>query len=147
MCEISLEEFKSLTTKGKTEIRKDWRKCPLEKWNSTTARAYLTECTEAKFKQEYICNSIRQENALMSQFIKQYGRETLKRFIYECMKAYKGNKQYPYPTFGFMYSYMRQQVLTGILREQAEKKERKEALERQNLEKPSDKFETKVGLF
>ncbi|MGE0981489.1 hypothetical protein [Bacillus cereus] len=147
MCEISLEEFKSLTTKGKTEIRKDWRKCPLEKWNATTARAYLTECTEAKFKQEYICNSIRQENALMSQFIKQYGRENLKRFIYECMKIYKGNKQYPYPTFGFMYSYMRQQVLTGILREQAEKKERKEALERQNLEKPSDKFETKVGLF
>lgn len=147
MCEISLEEFKSLTTKGKTEIRKDWRKCPLEKWNSTTARSYMNELSLIKFKVPYTCNSMQVENGMISQFKKSYGVEVLKIFIHRCFTQYKATKEYPTLSFGFMITYLKERILPPILKEIAEKKEREEALKRQSLEKDSDKFETKVGLF
>jgi len=135
--------FKELNTKQKTAIRKDWRACPISRWNSTTARAYLTDCAKAKFKCEYVCNNIRQENALISQFIKQYGRVALKDFIYASMKSYKGNKQYPYPTFNFMYSYMRERELPQIIWKIQQAEERAKELEAQK----NVKFESMADMF
>lgn len=125
------EKYKGMNGAERTEVRKNWRACSVKYWNSTTARAYLTECTKAKFKVDYICNNIRQENALISQFIKSYGRHVLKDFIYACMKGYTSNKNYPYPSFHFMYTYLRERYLPGILYKLQQEEERRKELEAQ----------------
>ncbi|WDS60598.1 hypothetical protein BC7_00001 [Bacillus phage BC-7] len=80
--------FKGLTEKQRTQVRKNWKATPISKWNATTARAYLQCLTRHKFKMDYISDNIRQENALISQFIKAHGREVLKEFIRDCVKDY-----------------------------------------------------------
>lgn len=68
---------------------------------------------------------------MLSQFIKLYGRQALKEFIYACMKAYKGNKQYPFPTFHFMFTYMRERHLPVIIYKIQQEEERRKELEAQ----------------
>ena len=87
------------------------------------------------------------ENGMISQFKKTYGVEVLKLFIHRCFTQYKATREYPTLSFGFMVTYLKERTLPPILKEIAVKKEREEALVRQALEKDSDKFETKVGLF
>lgn len=123
--------YETLNGKKRTEVRKHWRACPLEKWNSTTARDYLQCLTQHRFKMDYISDNIRQENAIISQFIKQYGREVLKEFIRDCVKDYKPTKKYPIVTFGFMYTFQRKHILPAIIKKRQAQEERLKELESQ----------------
>lgn len=123
--------FKDLKTKQKTEVRKNWKACPLSNWNSTTFRDYMNAYCKAKFKIEYACGNVRQENAMISSFVKKHGREVTKEFIYACMKTYKGNRQYPIPSFHFMITYMKDGHLPAILYKRAQEEERRKELEAQ----------------
>ncbi|ARO62428.1 Uncharacterized protein B5E38_5008 [Bacillus cereus] len=146
MDKITVAEFKSLTDKQKREVRKDWRVCPLERWNATTARSYMNELAEIKFKQPYTCNSIQGENNMISRFKKEYGNEALKLFIHRCFTVYTPTKQYPTLSFWFMCMHMKQRVLPQILAELNERREREEALQRQQLQTHED-IQEKVNLF
>lgn len=123
--------FKDLKTKQKSEVRKHWRACPVSKWNATTVRSYMNACTERKWKIPYECGNIRQENAMISAFMKKHGREVTKEFIYSCMKDYKSNKEYPIPSFRFMITYMKDGHLPAILYKRAQEEERRRELEAQ----------------
>lgn len=123
--------YKDLTIVGKGAARKRWKSCPVSKWNSTTFRDYMNACTKAKFKIEYSCGNVRQENAMISAFVKKHGREVTKEFIYSCMKTYKGNKQYPIPSFHFMITYMKDGHLPAILYKRHQEEERRKELEAQ----------------
>lgn len=123
--------YKDLNGKQRTEVRKNWRACPLSKWNATTVRSYLQCLTQVRFKMDYISDNIRQENAIISQFINQYGRKVLKEFIRDCVKNYKPTKQYPIVTFGFMYSFQRKHILPRILKRHQEEADRLRELEDQ----------------
>lgn len=123
--------YETLSGKKRTEVRKYWRACPLSKWNATTARSYLQCLTQHKFKMDYISDNIRQENALISQFIKAHGREVLKEFIRDCVKDYTPTKKYPFVTFGFMYTYQRKHILPAILFRKTQEEERRKELEAQ----------------
>lgn len=123
--------YNDLNGKQRIEVRKNWRACPVSKWNATTVRAYLQCLTQHRFKMDYISDNIRQENAIISQFIKQYGREVLKEFIRDCVKDYKPTKQYPIVTFGFMYTYQRKHILPAIIKKRQAQEERLKELEAQ----------------
>jgi len=125
------EAYHSLNGKERTEVRKHWKATPISKWNSTTFRDYMNACTLAKFKIPYECGNVRQENAMISAFIKKHGREVTKEFIYSCMKTYKGNKQYPIPSFHFMLTYMKDGNLPAILYKRQQEEERRKELEAQ----------------
>ena len=129
--QMSEEKFNELSKTGKVKVRKDWTLCPLSKWNATTARSYLQCLTQHRFKMDYISDNIRQENAIISQFIKQYGREVLKEFIRDCVKNYNPTKQYPIVTFGFMYTYQRKHILPAIIKKRQTQEERLKELEAQ----------------
>lgn len=128
---MNKKEFDTLTVAEKKEIRKSWRDCPIEAWNSTTTRDYLQCLTQHRFKMDYISDNIRQENAIISQFIKQYGREVLKEFIRDCVKDYRPTKQYPIVTFGFMYTHQRKHILPAIIKKRQAQEERLKELEAQ----------------
>lgn len=128
---IKERTYKDLNGKQRTEVRKNWRACPLSKWNATTVRSYLQCLTQVRFKMGYISDNIRQENAIISQFIKQYGREVLKEFIRDCVKEYKPTKKYPIVTFGYMYTYQRKHILPAIIKKRQAQEERLKELEAQ----------------
>ncbi|WDS60544.1 hypothetical protein BC6_00029 [Bacillus phage BC-6] len=129
--EVKALEYEKLNGKQRIEVRKNWRACPVSKWNATTVRSYLQCLTQHRFKMDYISDNIRQENAIISQFIKQYGREVLKEFIRDCVKDYKPTKQYPIVTFGFMYTYQRKHILPAIIKKRQAQEERLKELEAQ----------------
>ncbi|MFA2603652.1 hypothetical protein ABR763_01155 [Bacillus cereus] len=132
---MTIEEFKTLSEAKKRTVRKNWRVCPLERWNATTARSYMNELCEIRCKQPYVCNNILIENSMLSAFIKQYGKEALKLFIHRAFSQYKPTEEYPTLTFAFMNSYMKERLLPPILKEIREKTEREEALKRQAQQK------------
>lgn len=123
--------FKGLTGKQRTQVRKNWKATPVEAWNATTVRSYLQCLTQHRFKMDYISDNIRQENAIISQFINQYGREILKEFIRDCVKDYKPSKKYPFVTFGFMYTYQRKHILPSIIKKRQAQEERLKEMEAQ----------------
>ncbi|WKV24065.1 hypothetical protein PSYJYH_000030 [Bacillus phage PSYJ-YH] len=125
------ESYSNMNGKQRIEVRKNWKACPLESWNATTVRSYLQCLTQHRFKMDYISDNIRQENAIISQFIKQYGREVLKEFIRDCVKDYKPTKQYPIVTFGFMYTFQRKHILPAIIKKRQAQEERLKELEAQ----------------
>lgn len=128
---MDILEFKKLPQKERTAVRKSWEECPIEAWNATTSRSYLQCLTQHRFKMDYISDNIRQENALISQFIKAHGREVLKEFIRDCVKDYTPTKKYPFVTFGFMYTYQRKHILPAILFKKTQEEERRKELEAQ----------------
>lgn len=135
--------YDNLSAKDLREARKDWRNLPFKYWNATTAREYLKECTEMKYQLPYVSNNVRRENAMISAFMKEYGAETLKKFIYECFKTYKATPEYPYPNFAFMYSFQRATILPRILKAELEMKKRVQALEYQQQRKAQREEEIK----
>lgn len=99
---------------------KDWRAREIKDWNATTFREYLVEKVHEKYGVKYVTNSIQIESANIKRMYTEYGREVTKKFIDACLKEYRStNPAYPYPTFLFMFSYMRERVLPGILAAQA----------------------------
>ncbi|AXF39875.1 hypothetical protein BMBphi_gp027 [Bacillus phage vB_BthS_BMBphi] len=129
--EVKALEYDKLNGKQRIEVRKNWKACPLSKWNATTVRSYLQCLTQHRFKMDYISDNIRQENAIISQFIKQYGREVLKEFIRDCVKDYTPTQKYPIVTFGFMYTYQRKHILPAIIKKRQAQEERLKELEAQ----------------
>jgi hypothetical protein len=99
----------------------DWQSRDINDWNTTTFRSYLQHTHEQRFGIAYVSRSIKVEAGMLSQAIKQYGKEALKEFIDECFLEYKPSPQYPSLTFGFMYSYMRERIMPKVLAEMARK--------------------------
>lgn len=123
--------FKDLNKKQKTEVRKNWKACPQSKWNATTYRSYMNSWCKHRFKIEYACGNVRQENAMISAFIKKYGRDVTREFIHSCIHNYSGNKTYPIPSFHFMVTYMKDANLPAILYKRQQEEERRKELEAQ----------------
>lgn len=135
MTQMSNIEFTSLGASKQREVRKDWKKCPLDKWNATTARDYMNTLTQHRWSLPYVGTARMIENAHISKFIKEYGREALKIFIYEAWKSYVPTQDYPIPTFTFLVTYKKEHILPKVLKRMAEEQARKEALERQKTMK------------
>lgn len=99
---------------------KDFRNLPLEKWNSTTIREYIKFLNIERFGIPAVTFNVRQENGMISKFIKEYGIETTKLFVEECVRKYRPNANYPAVNFATMYSYMKAYELPRVMKAQYE---------------------------
>lgn len=99
---------------------KDFRTLPVEKWNATTFREYINYLNTERFGIPSVTFNIRQENGMISTFVKQYGKETTKLFIEECVRVYRPNANYPTINFAGMYSFMKGYELPRVLKRQQE---------------------------
>lgn len=93
----------------------EWYNRPIDKWNTKSFQTYMSDKHKEKFELPYVpWRSYSQEMGMLKNFMNEVGNETVKNFIDECFKTYKPTPQYPTLNFGFMYSYMRSQVLPKI---------------------------------
>ena len=99
---------------------KNFKELPLEKWNSTTIREYIKFLNIERFGVPSVTFNVRQENGMVSKFIKDYGIETTKAFVEECVKKYRPNPNYPTVNFATMYSYMKSYELPRVMKAQYE---------------------------
>jgi len=123
---------------------KDWRNLPIEKWNTTTMRIYLVHLTEERFGVTYEPTGggsknqrWARENAMIKQAIANYGAAELKRFIEICIEKYTPKPQYPYMTFTFAWSYMRENMPIAqaeVVKERAKEKRKREAEEQTEID-------------
>lgn len=99
---------------------KDFKSLPLEKWNSTTIREYIKFLNIERFGIPAVTFNVRQENGMISKFVKEYGIETTKLFVEECVRKYRPNANYPTVNFATMYSYMKAYELPRVMKAQYE---------------------------
>ena len=104
-----------MTKKVKIDT-KDFAHLPLEKWNSTTVREYIKYLNTQRFGIPAVTFNVRQENGMISKFIKEYGIETTKAFVEACVKNYRPNPNYPTVNFATMYSYMKAYELPRVMK-------------------------------
>jgi hypothetical protein len=102
---------------------KDWQNLPIEKWNATTYRELMKHLSEQCFGLPYTAYNVKAENGMITNLRKEIGNEGVKRFIIECFKIYKPTPQYPALNFGFMYSFMRGDVIPRVLAEMQREKQ------------------------
>lgn len=84
----------------------DFRKLPLELWNSTTVIEYLDYLNYYKYGKVPARRNMQQMRAFIKRDLEQYGTRILKTFLTECVKDYKGNLAYPtlsYPQAMLLY--------------------------------------------
>lgn len=117
---IDSKEVKTAKPKKKKLDTKDFRNLPLEKWNSTTIREYIKFLNMERFGVPSVTFNVRQENAMISKMIKEYGIEVTVEFVKECVKTYKPNAQYPTVSFATMYSYMKAYELPRVMKKRHE---------------------------
>lgn len=122
---------------------KDFKNLPLEKWNSTTIREYIKFLNKERFGIPSVTFNVRQENAMISKMIKEYGIEITVKFVKECVKNYRPNQQYPTVSFATMYSYMKAYELPRVMKatHEASKLERLKAKAVAQLNNINDNIE------
>lgn len=94
---------------------KDFRNLEIKEWNATTFREYMKHLNIERFGIPCVSNNIRVENAMLSQMIKEFGKEVTKEFIEECVKRYRPSAGYPTVNFITMYRFMRAYELPRVL--------------------------------
>lgn len=99
---------------------KDFKNLPIDKWNSTTIREYTKFLNTERFGVPCVTFNVRQENGMISKFIKEYGIEVTVEFIKECVRSYRPNPNYPTVNFATMYSYMKAYELPRVLKKKHE---------------------------
>ena len=117
---------------------KNYKELELEKWNATSFREYAKDLNIQKFGVPCITNNIRQENAVISNMIKEFGREAVKRFIEVSIERYRPNMQYPTINIMTMYSFGKAYELPRVLKELADKKKVQEAIKEEKTQSFED---------
>lgn len=110
------EVVKTIKPKKVKIDTKDFKNLPIDKWNSVTVREYIKYLNECRFGIPSVTFNVRQENAMICNFMKEYGKETTKAFIEACVKNYRPNPQYPTVNFATMYSYMKAYELPRVMK-------------------------------
>lgn len=100
---------------------KDFKNLPLEKWNGTTVRAYVSHLNEERFGVPAVTMNVAKENAVIKRMVQEYGIETVKAFCEQCVKSYRPNAQYPTVNFFSMYSFMKGYELPKVMKAKQEK--------------------------
>lgn len=116
--EILRKRRTDMTSKtNNTPSTKDWRNLPLDKWNVTTFHVYLTDrnreeydVTYVPFGQGPISKRWVQEKGQLKQAIQKYGNDVVKLYIDKCFVNHKYNAQFPVLSFGFCWTYMRNEL-------------------------------------
>lgn len=95
----------------------DWKARAIEDWNVTTFHAYLIDLNREKYGVTYTpfgkgAESKRwsTEKGQLKQAINKHGNEVTKEFIDLCFEKHRLNPQFPTLSFGFMWSYLRDNV-------------------------------------
>jgi len=95
----------------------DYATRPLDAWNVNHFLAWLSDETKRRFGVDYmpmgrgsISEKFNAERGMLKQAQERYGNAVLKRFIERCLDAYRPTAQYPSISFGFMWSYRRDEL-------------------------------------
>lgn len=96
---------------------KDWRSLPTEKWNVTTFHAFLIERNKELYGIDYepfgrgsVSTRWMTEKGQIKTAQGNYGNTVLRRYIEKCFENHRYNPKYPTLAFGFMLSYMRNEL-------------------------------------
>lgn len=103
----------------KQKLPTSWRDRPLDKWNASTFRQYLSDMHTDRYGIAYTARNYGMEAKLIRTMIDDHGAEITKSFIDTCFSEYRPTPQYPSLNFAFMYSYMRERILPKLMAEQA----------------------------
>lgn len=79
---------------GKNIETTDWETIPLELWNCTTLRSYITYLNLEAFGEAPRTNIIQAENRTMTRDIKAHGIDVVKRYVELFVENYKPNNTY-----------------------------------------------------
>ncbi|AUS14806.1 hypothetical protein [Bacillus velezensis] len=96
---------------------------PVAKWKTPDFIGYLHAKHKETYGIPYVTNNRGMEAKNLKRMIDEQGAEVTRRFIDKCFAEKKPTLKYPGCNFAFMFSYMRESVLSRVLTEvQAEQK-------------------------
>lgn len=109
---------------------RDWRNCPIERWNTNTFHAYFADMNREMFGVEYApMRNWSFEQGALRNAIKAHGPELLRQAFDECFRTYRPTREYPILTAGFCVNYRINAIIPRLKAEQAEQAE-KERIDR-----------------
>ncbi|WP_232696128.1 hypothetical protein [Brevibacillus daliensis] len=105
-------------TRTKLPPAKAWRERNVADWNTVSFTEYLRDHHAELYGLPYVpAKSWKAEMGMIKRMIDEFGPEVVKRFIDESFREYRPTREYPAPTFTFMFTYMRSRNLPKALRE------------------------------
>ncbi len=138
------------TNKQRLAPAKDWRNRPLESWNVATFHAYLADKHKELFGVDYAPygGTYGMEQGVLGDLIGTQSRtnpkprtasnEAVKRFIDVTFENYRPSAQYPGTSFGFMWTYRKQDWQRIQADSLAQERRRTSVEEAPDLEELSD---------
>jgi hypothetical protein len=125
---------------AKQKLPTDWRERPLDKWNTSTFHAYLSDRHFEIYGISYVpMRGWMAEKGRLKREIDEHGPEVVKQFIDACFADYRPTAQYPGLNFGFMATYQKSRILPPILADEQRKQRLNEcANERMSVEEIND---------
>ena len=114
----------------KLPAAKNWQERPVESWNTTTVKAYLSDKHPEKIGTPYFpFGTWDIEQKMIKTALTEYGGEVVKKFIDECLRTYEPSPQYAGISFGFMFKF-RNRELQRIIFESKKAEKADERIER-----------------
>ncbi|KUP31122.1 hypothetical protein AU387_15805 [Bacillus halotolerans] len=99
---------------------------PAAKWNTRDFIGYLHAKHKETYGIPYVTNNRGMEAKNLKLMIDEQGAEVTRRFIDKCFAEKKPTLKYPGCNFAFMFSYMRESVLSRVLTEVQAEQQRAE---------------------
>lgn len=125
----------------------DWKARAIEDWNVTTFHAYLIDRNREDYNAEYVPfgrGSIQKrwstEKGQLKQAITKHGNEATKAFIDKCFESHRFNPDFPTLSFGFMWSYLRDNMARAEVELRKQKKREESARKSQEIEVDEEWF-------
>jgi hypothetical protein len=101
--------------KEKLAPAKDWKARNIDDWNAHTFYAFLRDMhREIRQLDYFAARGLKVDLSLLKQDYEAYGKITLKLFIEQALKEYKGSAKYMICTYQFMHTYMMAQIMPKI---------------------------------
>lgn len=101
--------------KEKLPPAKDWQARKIDDWNAHTFYAFLRDKHRELRQLDYFAaRGLKVDLALLKQDYEAYGKITLKLFIEQALKEYKGTPKFMICTYQFMHTYMMANVMPRI---------------------------------
>jgi len=94
---------------------KNFREIPIEEWNSTSFKAYLSYLFKGKYGYPCTHGKPQVENKLITNLCKEYDKLTVKTFVEKCVELHKPYGNFNNCNFSMMCKSMKHWVMPKVV--------------------------------